>query len=277
MGGTSEFDQVRSEPDPVRRGQRATELMTLYQQRAAELARLRKEAIEEAHRNGLSYTEIAELLGITKGRISQIKSGAPPAERAFFGIGPVAVGVPRRNAAENGGEGPAVEHDDEAAHKLIEKILARLSIASSRFEIDPAAEEVPPGDAVLICDPDSAPVAQQLMAGDDALSLEKIDGEWCLVDKVTGRRYTSSGDAGTAGRTDIGFLGRREEDGRVIVQIAGLTSAASHGVAQWLDSNLPWLYEPSARSTSAVIECDIDADRTISDSRAVAGPFTKRV
>jgi transcriptional regulator with XRE-family HTH domain len=266
VGGTSEFDQVRSEPDPVRRGQRATELMTLYQQRAAELARLRKEAIEEAHRNGLSYTEIAELLGITKGRISQIKSGAPPAERAFFGVGPVAVGTPRREPAEDG-----IDADDRAAQELVEKILARLSLASSRFDIDPDTEEVPPGDTVVICDPDSAPLARQLIAADDALSLEKVDGEWCLVDNATGLRYTSpTGDAARNG-ADIGFLGRREEDGRVIVAIAGVTSAGSHGVAHWLDSNLSSLYEPSVRSTSAIIECDIEADRSIADS-----PFTGR-
>ncbi|MEU1985458.1 sigma-70 family RNA polymerase sigma factor [Nocardia sp. NPDC019395] len=274
MAGTSEFEQVRSDPDPVRRGRRATELITLYQQRALELARLRKEAIEEAHRNGLSYTEIADLLGITKGRISQIKSGAPPAERAFFGVGPVAVGIPRRDTAD--GRNGSADINDRAARELIEKVLSRLSLASSRFEIDPGTEEVPPGDTVVICDPDSARVGQRLMADDDALRLDKVDGEWCLVEKATGRRYISPVRADPASRTDIGFLGRREEDGRVIVHIAGMTGAGSHGVAHWLDSNLPSLYEPSTRSASAVVECDFDSDQSITDSRTVAGPFTAR-
>ncbi|WP_280459159.1 sigma factor-like helix-turn-helix DNA-binding protein [Nocardia carnea] len=269
MGGTSEFEHVRSEPDPIRRGRRATELITLYQQRAAELARLRKEAIEEAHRKGLNYTEIAELLGITKGRISQIKSGAPPAERAFFGVGPVAVGVPRRDTADDA----VVDASDRAARQLIEKVLARLSLATSRYEIDPDAQDVPAGDTVVICDPGSAPVAQELLAADDALNLEKVDGEWCLVDKATGRRY--SRPAQRQSGVDIGFLGRREEDGRVIVQIAGLTDAGAHGVAHWLDSNVAALYEPSARSVSAVVECEV-ADLEVTDSRAVAGPFTTR-
>lgn len=271
MGGTSEFEQVRSEPDPIQRGRRATELITLYQQRAAELARLRKEAIEEAHRKGLNYTEIAELLGITKGRISQIKSGAPPAERAFFGVGPVTVGIPRRDA---GADDTAVDARDRAARHLVEKVLARLSLASSRFEIDPDAEDVPAGDTVVICDPGSAPVVQELLAADEALSLEKTDGEWCLVDKATGLRYTAPAE-GEPG-PDIGFLGRREEDGRVIVQIAGVTSAGSHGVAHWLDSNVSGLYEPAARSVSAIVESDIDTDLEVTDSRAVAGPYTTR-
>src|SRR5687767_3762361 len=93
----SEFENVRREPDPVRRGKRATDLLTIYQQRATELARLRKAAIEEAHRvGGLSYTEIAAALGITKGRITQIRNDAPRPERALFGIGPVSIGVPYR-------------------------------------------------------------------------------------------------------------------------------------------------------------------------------------
>jgi hypothetical protein len=72
-----EFESVRRDPDPIRRGQRASSLLAHYQQRATELARLRKAAIEEAHRDrGMSYTEIAAALGITKGRITQIRNDA---------------------------------------------------------------------------------------------------------------------------------------------------------------------------------------------------------
>ncbi|WP_246872171.1 hypothetical protein [Nocardia rhamnosiphila] len=144
MDGAGEFDEVRSDPDPVRRGQRATELITLYQQRATELARLRKEAIEEAHRTGLSFTEIAGLLGVTKGRISQIRTSAPPAERAFFGVGPVAVGIPR--SAENEDEPERVRFDVsyQATQQRVEVDLARLSMASTRFEIESDTEDSRP-------------------------------------------------------------------------------------------------------------------------------------
>lgn len=272
----SEFDEVRSEPDPVRRGRRATELITLYQQRATELARLRKEAIEEAHRTGLSYTEIAERLGITKGRISQIRTNAPPPERAFFGVGPVAVGIPGQPDAEDAREGVCFDVSFQATRQHVEVDLARLSLASTRFEIDADAEEVPAGDAVVICGPESAPVAENLLAGDDALSFEKIDGTWCLIEKASGRRYSSPFRADLANRIDIGYLGRRVEDGRVIVHIAGATSIGSMGVAHWLTGNVSELYERSAEFTSAVIECDFDDEPSITDSRIVAGPFTTR-
>lgn len=59
MAVPDDFDDVRRDPDPdpVRRGCRATELLAVYQQRAAELARLRRVAVEDAHRElGMSYT-----------------------------------------------------------------------------------------------------------------------------------------------------------------------------------------------------------------------------
>src|SRR5699024_7114282 len=97
MAYLDDFDSVRHDPDPIRRGQRTTNLLTSYQQRATELARLRRAAIEEAHHeHGMSYTEIANELGVTKGRITQIRTSAPPAQRAFFGIGPVSIGMPYR-------------------------------------------------------------------------------------------------------------------------------------------------------------------------------------
>jgi transcriptional regulator with XRE-family HTH domain len=274
VAGIDEFDKVRSDPDPVRRGQRATDLITLYQQRATELARLRKEAIEEARQTGLTYSEIAELLGITKSRISQIRTSAPPPERAFFGVGPVAVGIPRRFGVEDGRERPYFDASDQATQEQVETMLTRLALASSRFAIDPDTEQPPAGDAVVICGPKSAPVARHLLAADEALSFENIDGTWYLIEKATGRRHSSPFRADLTNRTDIGYLARRVEHGRVIVHIAGVTSIGSLGVAHWLNANLTSLYRPGAHFISAVIECDFDTDLAITDSRALAGPFT---
>lgn len=274
VDGAGEFDEVRGEPDPVRRGQRATELITRYQQRAIELARLRKEAIEEAHRAGLSFTEIAELLGVTKGRISQIRTSAPPAERAFFGVGPVAVGIPR--PADNEDDHVHFDVSFQATRQRVEVDLGRLSMAATHFEIDPDTADVPAGDAVVICEPEAAPVARRLLAADKALGFEKVDGTWYLVDKSSGRRYGSPFRADSTNRIDIGYLARQVADGRVIVHIAGVTGVGSLGIAHWLSDHVSEIYERSARFTSAVIECDFDADLSITGSRIVAGPFTSR-
>ncbi|MFC8531353.1 sigma-70 family RNA polymerase sigma factor [Nocardia sp. NPDC057227] len=274
VASADEFEQVRSDSDPIRRGRRATELITHYQQRAIELARLRKEAIEDAHRTGLSYTEIAERIGITKSRISQIKTSAPPAERAYFGVGPVAVGIPRRFGLEDGRERPYFDANDQATREQVEATLERLSLATTRFGIDPDTESVPPGDAVVICGPKSAPVARHLLDGDATLSFENIDGTWYLIDKHTGERFSSPFRHDSNVRTDIGYLARRVEDGRVIVHIAGVTSIGSLGVAHWLNGNLAAVYRPGGQFSAAVIECDFDAEYAITNSRILAGPFT---
>lgn len=65
--------------------------------RSVELARIRRDAIEEARDQlGGSYTEVARAFGLTKSRITQIRSSAPPAHRAFFGVGPLDIALPGR-------------------------------------------------------------------------------------------------------------------------------------------------------------------------------------
>src|SRR5699024_3360814 len=128
MERVDDFDNVRQDPDSLRRGQRATELLTLYQQRATELARLRRAAIEETHRErGMSYTEIAAALGITKGRITQIRGTAPGPERVFFGVGPVSIGVPLRYGTTDRTR-PLVAAEDAQTGEDLETLLGTLAL-----------------------------------------------------------------------------------------------------------------------------------------------------
>ncbi|WP_406267327.1 sigma-70 family RNA polymerase sigma factor [Nocardia sp. NBC_00881] len=273
MAIADDFDEVRNDPDPIRRGRRATDLITIYQQRAIELARLRKAAIEEAHhQQGMSYTDIAAQLGITKGRITQIRTTAPGPERAFFGVGPVSVGIPRRYGFEEGRERPYFDANDQAAQEQIEATLARLSLASTRIAIDPDREVPPSGDCVIICGPKSAPVARNLLNDDPDFDIERHDGGWWIIDTRTGRRYESPFRADAQTRIDIGYFRRREDRGRVIVHIAGITSIGSLGVARWIDKHVAELFDPAANTASGVVECDFDADFSVSDGRIILGP-----
>jgi DNA-directed RNA polymerase specialized sigma24 family protein len=72
------LDEIRRLADPAERARRATELLAVYQRHSAELGRLRREAIEELHTSGLSYAEVAMAIGISKGRVGQIKQAPPP-------------------------------------------------------------------------------------------------------------------------------------------------------------------------------------------------------
>jgi hypothetical protein len=170
MNTVDDFDSVRREPEPVRRAQRATELLTIYQQRATELARLRKAAIEEAHHErGMSYTELATALGITKGRVTQIRSSAPGPERAFFGVGPVSIGIPYRYQTTDR-ERPLIAAEDAQTGEELEHLLGTLALAVTRYQIEPDRTELPKGDGIVVCGPKSAPVGADLLAKDPALA-----------------------------------------------------------------------------------------------------------
>ncbi len=271
-----EFDMVRNDPDPIRRGLRAAELMIEYQQCATELARLRKVAIEEAHQSGLSYTEIAERLGVTKGRISQIRSSAPRRERAFFGVGPVAIGIPRRIGREDGRQRPYFDANDQAARLAVEAALTQLALAATTFPIDPDRTELPAGDCIVICGPKSAPVARILLDGDPFLDFEHDDDGWSITDARTGDRHRSPYRHDDSVRTDIGYFSRRTDNGRVVIHIAGITSIGSLGVATWLSSNLADVFDPNCTFVDGVVECDFDPDYAVTDSRILVGPYMEK-
>ncbi|MGW5455016.1 sigma factor-like helix-turn-helix DNA-binding protein [Nocardia sp. NPDC003979] len=274
MATEDEFDAIRNDPDPIRQGLRASELIGVYQQRSAELARLRKIAIERAYReHGLSYTEISEKLGLTKGRISQIRSSAPPAERAFFGVGPVAIGVPRRIGVEDGRERPYIDGNDEATRDKLVAKMGELSLATTQFGIRPDTEDVPPGDCIIVCGPKSAPVARNLLKGDPLLAFDRTEAGWAIVDSRGESRHLSPYRTdGT--RKDIGYLSRRITGNRVIVHIAGITAVGSEGVAHWLTANLPKVYDPAAQLTDCIIECEFDEDLHVTGSHLLAGPYS---
>lgn len=247
--------------------------MSIYQQRAAELARLRREAIEEAHQaGGLTYTEIAAELGITKGRVTQIRSGAPARERAFFGVGPVAVGVPLREGTDDRMR-RYVDASDLATQEATATLLGTLALLSEPFTIPPDSTTVPDGDAVVICGPKSAPIGADLLAGDPRLGMVR-DGRWWIEDKTTGERFGSPLGDQPSESADLGYLSRRLDGDRVIIHVAGIHSYGSGGVIHYLAHHLAELHAKAGNSAySLVVRCQLDADQQVTDSELFSGPY----
>lgn len=272
MHSPDDFEAVRHDPDLLRRGQRATALISIYQQRATELARLRREAIEELHRSqGMSYTEIATALGITKGRVTQIRSGAPARERAFFGIGPVKVGVPLREGTDDRMRS-YVDAADLATQQDTETMLAGLALTAEPLTIRPDQTTAPEGDTVVICGPKSAPIGASLLKSDPKLGMTKTAGRWWIINKTTGERYGSPLREEPAGQGDIGYLSRRRDGDRVIVHIAGIHSPGSRGVVHYLTHHLAALHrQVGDESFSVGIRCQLD-DLTVTGSDILTGP-----
>lgn len=269
------FERVRQEPDPLRRAKLAAELMTTYQQRSTELARLRKEAINQAAaERGLSYSSIAVELGLTRGRITQIRQTAPPAERLFFGIGPVTVAVPLRDIP--GRALPMISSEDSRASDLLAGALSGLAFQVEHFHIPPDGDWQPPDDAVAICGPKSSAVTARAIALDPYLGFEPDDQEqWTIRERDGSQVYRSAmDDATSAGWSDVAYVGRLPlpGDGRSLLIIAGVHALGSVGAVNFLARGLPELYaRVGTRHFSMVVGSDHDGT-TVTRSEPLCEP-----
>lgn len=272
MSDADEFAEVRRDPDPIRRGRRATELLTIYQQRSTELARLRRAAIEEARtERDMNYAQIAAALGITKGRITQIRASAPPAERALFGVGPVTIGVPWRYQVTDR-ERPLVAAEDMKAGEQAAQLIEALGFAASTTQIEPGTDHLPDGDVLLICGPKSAPIAAELLDADPALRMGEADGRWVIEHRDTGNGYVSPSDESRPESADLAYIGRHVDGDRVVLHIAGLHAIGSLGAIDYLANNAAALHgEVGERGFSMVIRADYDG-LSITGTAVVSGP-----
>lgn len=238
------LEEVRSERDPVQQARRAGQLITQYRQLSTELARLRKEAINRAvEERGTTYSAVAEELGLTRGRVTQIRQSAPPAERAFFGVGPVTVAIPLRDVP--GRALPVISSEDTLAYERLAALLKDLSFDVERYGIPTSGQwEPPPGDLVAICGPKSSPVTAAAIESDPFLSFEQDDGgRWTIHDRSTDETYTSPMDDPTGERwADVAYLGRLPGKHQDMVIIAGVHALGSVGAVDYLTRHLTDLY-----------------------------------
>ncbi|MFD5509907.1 sigma factor-like helix-turn-helix DNA-binding protein [Streptomyces sp. NPDC059761] len=258
-----EMQRVAQVEVPVERAKAAIDLMADYQGRVVELSRIRREAIEEAAASGMSQSEIAALLGVSRGRVGQLASQGPPPERAFFGTDLMTISLGGKYEAgkspeENPGE--VVAREDLGNFDRLRTLLATLKL-DSRYEVIPPSGMVNLNrdNHVVVCGPRLSPIIAQVLEGDDFLRFEK-DKAWHLVDLKTEERFRSPMDEdGSAG--DFGYLARLPRlDGRgTFLYAAGIHAIGANGVVHFLENNLPELYrEVRTRRFSTLISCRYD-------------------
>ena len=225
---------MRAERDPLVRARRATELIAHYQQRAVELARLRRVAIEEAvQTQGLTYTAAGAAAGVSKGRVSQLRKGAPPAERILFGVGPVTVAVPTRTMPDR--SLPVISAEDSIAAEHMSDLLRSYAFTVEQFRIPTDGQWTPRGDVVAICGPKSSSVTAEALRVDPHLAFtQHDDGLWKITDRADGTEYASPMDQDPPQDADVAYLGRIRIDGANVLLIAGVHAIGSLGVIQHL-------------------------------------------
>ncbi|WP_239676726.1 sigma-70 family RNA polymerase sigma factor [Natronosporangium hydrolyticum] len=255
-----EIDKLAELADPTTRAKEAGDLLVRHQQIVGELSRIRREALEELAAQGMTQTQIAELLGTTRARIGQILSSGPRPERALLGFGTLTVALGGKIEGDKQNPGPVVAQEDFVAYENLRDLAQTVGL-STRYEVISAggALNVNREGLIVICGPRLSSMIAQILASDPHLAFEEDDSGWYLVDKQAGRIYRSPIDDGQS--ADYAYLGRLPRlDGRgSFLYIAGIHAAGAAGVIHYLANNLADLYrEVKKRRFSTLIACTFD-------------------
>lgn len=199
----------------------------------------------------MTYADIAGAIGLTKGRITQIRASAPPQERALFGVGPVTIGVPARYGTTDR-ERPLLAAEDVAAADSAAQLLTDLGFATSLHQIEPDDTTLPNGDLFIICGPKSAPVATQLIDQDPVLNIVSSDSSWSIIERATGAAFESPADL-YGEHADVAYLSRRSENDRVVTHIAGLHAIGSLGAVRYLHDSTDAIYSATREASFSLV------------------------
>ncbi|MEU3818014.1 sigma-70 family RNA polymerase sigma factor [Streptomyces sp. NPDC030392] len=257
----------------------AVDLMTELQAAVVETSRMRKESIAWLRDHGHSMADVAKIMGVSRARVAQLRDAGPPPERAFLGTQHVRVAVPQRP-----GEREYVALEDSAtgqkllglAHKL--QLDGDLEYIPTTGEIDLNRDEL-----IVVCGPKTSPVTAASLAADPRLSYETLtDGRWALIDRQTGKTYTSPSDDPAEPRlSDIAYLGRlpRPDGQGTFLLVAGVHAVGSLGVAHFLAENLADIYDQVGTAEfSMVVGCDYEqGTKAIRGSRALSEVLLHKV
>jgi len=244
------------------RARAASELLTELQAGVTETARLRRESIAWLREQGYSLAAIADILGVSRARIAQLREAGPPPERAFLGTDRLTVAIPLKTEATSGR--PVVAQEDFAAFNLLADLARDL-------QLDATPEYIPLGgevdlnrdNLIVICGPRLSSVIREVLQSDPVLGFDQDDdGRWLLQDRRTSQVYQSPSDLPQPRPADFGYLSRlRRPDGNgTFVLLTGIHAVGSHGIIDYLRRELTDLYEEiDLQPFSTLITTEYDA------------------
>ncbi|MGW0945966.1 sigma factor-like helix-turn-helix DNA-binding protein, partial [Streptomyces sp. NPDC002623] len=233
------------------------------QQEVTELARLRRRVVQDLHAQGLSYAQIAEKAGLSRGRIHQIRHTGPAPEGAFLGAGAVTIVTPLRWDGEK--KRPVVAMADVNSGKRLEELAKSYGLDVSSGHVQVSGEvDLNRDGLVVVCGPGMSQAMSDLYAQDPVLGWEHPEGEpWALADRRTGTSYRAGADTEPYRPHDVGYLGRlpRPDGNGSVLAIAGIHTAGSLGVVQLLASDLSALWgQVGERHFSTLVGVEYDPD-----------------
>lgn len=178
-----DMEKVCGITDPVDRAKAAIDLMARYQSHVNELSRIRREAIEEAQGSGMTQSEIAKRLGVSRGRVGQLASSGPPPERAFFGTDLVTVSLGGKYEAGKALDqkpSEVVTREDLDNFEHLRKLLGGMKL-DTQYEVIPPTGIVNLNrdNHIVVCGPRLSPSWRRCSKATTTCGLRRIGrGTW---------------------------------------------------------------------------------------------------
>jgi hypothetical protein len=247
--------------DPRKRALAISDLIDGHQAAIADLSRQRRETLDELLSAGMTQSQIAELLQMSKGRVSQLFSAGSRPERAFFGTGRLTVAIGAKREANRTDPSDVLSAESFNAYE-------RLARAARDVGLDAVNEIIPaPGhvhlnraNLIVLTNPRLLPFLSQVMEADPHIRFMVDSAGWYLVDLTTGTEYRSPRDNGES--MDYGYIGRlpRPDGKGTFLYLAGTHAPGTLGAAVYVVDNLVELYkELKSRRFSTIVKCSFEA------------------
>jgi hypothetical protein len=246
--------------DPRERARLANKLIEEYQAAVTELSDVRRETLRELLASGMSQIAIADMLDMSKSRVSQLLSAGTRPERTFLGTGTLTVAIGGKVETGKPQPGGVVSAEAFGAYELLAD-LARSVGLESKYEVVP-----PPGlvelnrpNLIVLTNPRLLPFLSQVMGADPHLGYAVDDDGWYLVDKTAGTEYRSPMDRGES--SDYAYVGRlpRPDGKGTFLYLAGTHAPGTLAAAHFIVDNITELHRDlKNRRFSLIVVCDYD-------------------
>lgn len=264
----SEIERVRQIENPVERAKAVGVAQSHLQGLVDELASIRREAIDEMLRSGLSQADIARELGVTRSRLNKLVTAGPGPERALL------VPKPRAGALltvlvtekrETQRTRPAMLMTTQEAVAKLDRLAREMDMET---EVDPISEATGYIDlnrdnlAVLVA-PRISPLITQAITADPTIKWRRIGDtqDWLIVDMQGDAEFRSDFDEKEPTtddpRTCYAHIGRvRRPDGEgSFLYLGGAHGPGTAGAVDYFINNIASLWEQARRNLwSAVVK-----------------------
>lgn len=257
-----ELRDLAALPTREQRAQRASALLSYYQDIVTELGRIRREELNGLVTEGWDQPRIAKMLGVTRARIGQLLSAGPQPERTLLGTGDLTVAIGGKWEAPKpvGDVEPAITQPATVAYQLLARCAAEYGLgATSEVVRPPGMVNLNRPNLIVIGSPRILPLVEQVLGADPHLGFGSDARGWYLTEH--GEMHRSPADSGEP--VDYAYIGRlpRPDSKGTFLYVAGIHGMGTQGAAAYLTAHIADIHaEVKGRRWSALVRCQYDPD-----------------